>query len=82
MKRIISSNSEIVASSDVTSIFIVQGYSDAGYFINERFDNLKDALNFFDSNLWQEGEVVETRFTKKGREYITHREITNGYIEE
>lgn len=73
MKRIISSNSEIVAPSD----FFVQGYLETGYFINEKYDNLEDALNFFDLNSWEDAEVVEERYTKKGREYITHREVTN-----
>lgn len=73
MKRIITSQDVVVAPSD----FFVQGYLDTGYFINERYDNLEDALDFFDSNLWEDGEVVEERYTKKGREYITHKEVNN-----
>lgn len=73
MKRYIKASYEY----DYDSYFHVQGYNEVGTFINERFDTLGEALDFFDAIDWQEGDCVEERFLPNKREYITHRYIDN-----
>ena len=60
--------------NDNTSIFHASGYTDAGYFIEENFDNLEDAIKFFDSMNWKDADLVEERVENNKRVFITHRE--------
>lgn len=60
--------------NDNSSIFHVSGYTDAGYFIEENFDNLEDAVKFFDSVDWQDADLVEERIENGKRVFVTHRE--------
>ena len=69
MKRYIKSSYEY----DNDSYFHVQGYNEVGTFVNETFDVLDEALDFFDSIDWQDGDCVEERFLPNKREYIIHR---------
>lgn len=66
----------VKGSDDVyESEFHVSGHTDNGYFIEQHFDTLEDAIEFFDSQDWQDADLIEERFLGNKREYITHRYI-------